>query len=171
MDEKTQAALAEALGKAIENERYGRHFYRMAARTTEDEQGRETFETLASEEEQHEDYLMAHLKALRETGALDPAASLGKPAGLKGPNPIFSDALRGRVTNAHFEMAALGIGVQVELDSVRFYEGMAERASTESEKKLFSDLADWESGHYHALLAQQESLKEAYWQAGGFAPF
>ena len=75
------------------------------------------------------------------------------------------------MANAHFETAALGIGVQVELDSVRFYEEMARQAPTESEKKIFSDLADWESGHYHALLAQQESLKEAYWQAGGFAPF
>ena len=32
-------------------------------------------------------------------------------------------------------------------------------------------LSHFHPGHYHALLAQQESLKEDYWSQGGFAPF
>jgi hypothetical protein len=32
-------------------------------------------------------------------------------------------------------------------------------------------LAEWESTHYHALLEQQETLKEDYWRHNGFAPF
>ena len=47
----------------------------------------------------------------------------------------------------------------------------AEATDDPDAKAFFGQLADWESGHYHALLQQQETLKEDYWAAGGFAPF
>lgn len=37
--------------------------------------------------------------------------------------------------------------------------------------RLYTELAEWESGHYEALTRQQEELKEDYWSAGGFSPF
>ena len=36
---------------------------------------------------------------------------------------------------------------------------------------FFTELAEWEAGHYEALLTQQESLKEDYWSASRFSPF
>ncbi len=53
------STVIEAIEKAIQAEIEGHHFYRMAARTTDDAQGREVFETLAAEERQHADYLRA----------------------------------------------------------------------------------------------------------------
>jgi hypothetical protein len=38
-------------------------------------------------------------------------------------------------------------------------------------KDFYSRLARWETGHYHALLKQQEELKEDFWSANGFTPF
>jgi hypothetical protein len=38
-------------------------------------------------------------------------------------------------------------------------------------KAFLESLAEWESTHYHALLRQQESLRELYWAESGFAPF
>jgi rubrerythrin len=68
-------------------------------------------------------------------------------------------------------MSALSIGIQLELSSEQFYRQEAEAAEDPAVVKFFTELAEWESGHYHALLKQQESLKEEYWSKGGFAPF
>jgi rubrerythrin len=171
MDEKTKKSLAEGLMQAIETERFGQHFYRMAAGSVEDEKGREVFTTLAEEEESHEAFLKAHYRSLLEKGELDAGASLGVKADLSGDNPIFSDKVRARAGTAHAEMTALGIGVQIELSSVLFYKDLAQRAPSKEARDFFQALADWESAHYHALLRQQEALKEDYWSAGGFAPF
>ena len=171
MDDKTKKSLTEGLLQAIETERYGQHFYRMAAGSMEDEKGRQVFTTLAEEEAGHEAFLKAHYRSLLETGALAEGAALGAQADLSGENPIFSERVRARAGAAHAEMTALGIGVQIELSSVLHYKDQAQRAPSEEARKFFQDLADWESNHYHALLRQQESLKEVYWSAGGFAPF
>lgn len=171
MDRSEADSLAGAITKAIENERYGRHFYLMAASSTTDEKGRNTFGQLAEEERDHEAFLTAQLKSLREKGAVDASATLAKKADLSGDSPIFSDSVKTRAREAHAEMSALGIGVQIELASEQFYRRLSEEASETEVKKLFTFLADWEAGHYHALLKQQEQLKEDYWSEGGFAPF
>jgi rubrerythrin len=171
MDEDARKALTRALAEAIETERHGQHFYRMAARSTSDPKGKEVFTVLAAEEEQHEHFLEAQHAALLERGEIDPDAVLGTGADLSGDDPIFSEALRGRIREAHFEMAALGVGVRIELASVQHYKSQAENAPTPDVKAFLESLAEWESNHYHALLRQQESLRELYWADSGFAPF
>lgn len=170
MDEATKR-MAEAVLAAMRAEVEGRHFYLMAARTTEDEQGRGVFEQLAEEELAHHEFLKRHYKALVETGRPDEGARLGSRADLSGSSPIFSPALRARIADAHFEMTALSVGIQLELQAQTFYREQAKQASDGTVRAFFEELADWESGHYNALLAQQDSLKEDYWSASGFSPF
>jgi rubrerythrin len=171
MDKATQSAIAKALAEAIETERHGQHFYRMAAQTTSDPKGKEVFATLAEEEAQHENYLKAQHASLAERGEIDRDATLGTGADLSGDDPIFSAALRDRIREAHFEMAALGVGVRIELASVQHYKAHAEKAPSMDVKAFLESLAEWESNHYHALLRQQESLRELYWAENDFAPF
>jgi rubrerythrin len=171
MDDSTRKALAEGLAEGIRTERTGQHFYRMASRATEDEKGTEVFDRLAEEEHEHETFLTAHLKSLQERGELDAAAVLGRAAELSGDNPVFSDAVKARAGRAHAEMSALGVGIQIELSSMRFYRDQTEKAPSEDARTFFEALAEWESVHYHGLLRAQEDLKEDYWSAGGFAPF
>lgn len=171
MDDATKTSLLEGLGKAIETERTGQHFYRLVAGAVADEKGRAVFATLAAEEESHEAFLKAHYRSLLESGALDAAATLGPRAGLEGDNPIFSEQVKARAGAAHAEMTALSIGIQIELSSVQAYRDQAAKAPSAEARAFFQELADWESVHYHALLRQQEALKEDYWSAGGFAPF
>jgi rubrerythrin len=161
----------EALRRAIQAEIEGQHFYAMAAACTQDPKGREVFETLATEEAAHADFLRDHLSSLFHDGRLHPEARLGTPSPLTGPSPIFSESLRERVGQAHFEMTALSIGIQLEADAQHFYRLQAENAQDETLRGFFLTLADWESIHYHALLAQHEALKEAWWAESGFAPF
>jgi rubrerythrin len=170
MDESTQR-VTSGLEKAIKTETDGYHFYTMAAKSVEDKKGREVFGRLAQDELLHLRFLMTQYRSFLDHGKPDEKAALGPRADLTGENPIFSDAIKSRIQDAHFEMSALSIGIQLELNSEQFYRGEAEAAEDPAVKKFYTGLADWESDHYHALLKQQESLKEDYWTQGGFAPF
>lgn len=163
--------LAEGLKRAYLAEVEGEHFYRMAAATTSDPKGREIFDQLAAEERQHQDLLRHQYDALTDTGSLDETVKLGQAKALDEKSPIFSDALRARLGDAHFEMTALSVGAQLELSSEKFYRAEASKTDIPFMKRFYQDLADWEANHYAALNRQQESLREDYWQANGFTPF
>ena len=163
--------LSEALIQAIKAERDGHSFYTMAAKGTDDPKGREIFETLALEELDHMNFLRAQYDAILKTGKPDTKIKLGPRAELDTISPIFSEKIKNRISEAHIEMSALSIGIQLELDATKFYEDQAQAASDPDIKSFFEELAQWENGHYRALLAQQEEFKADYWSQGGFAPF
>ena len=166
-----KTTLLEGLLKAIQSERDGHSFYMMAANSTEDVKGKDIFAMLAKEELDHMQFLRAQYDSILNTGKPDRSAKLGPRADLSGGFPIFSDGIRARIKQATFEMSALSIGIRLELDAMKFYQSQSKAADDPQIKGFFAELADWESGHYHALLKQQEALKEDYWSAGGFAPF
>ncbi len=170
MDESVKR-MTEGLAKGIQAETDGYHFYMMAARTTSDLKGREVFETLAKEELDHQRFLRIQHKALTETGKPDESVHLGNRADLSGLSPIFSEQIQARAREAHYEMSALSIGIQLELASIQFYKAEADAVSDSVVRAFYADLVEWETGHYRALLRQQEALKESYWSASGFAPF
>lgn len=161
----------QGLKAAIQAELEGHHFYRMAAQATSDIQGKEVFLQLAGEEMDHAEFLRKQLYAVQESGRADPLVILGKPTLLEGGSPIFSEKLRGRINEAHFEMTALSVGMQLEETAVHHYRKMAEISTDDTMKAFFLGLADWERGHLEALARQQKSLLEDYWHAAGFEPF
>lgn len=165
------AALARGLSEALRAEATGHHFYSMAAQTTQDPKGREVFLQLAAEELAHQRYLRANFEALEANGRLGSETSLPAPLDLSGPSPIFSAGLRTRIGDAHHEMTALSVGIQLELSAMQHYQALAAAAEDETTRRFFTDLAEWETAHYRALLAQQSELEEDYWSACGFSPF
>lgn len=171
MEPRIRERLARAFETAIRAESDGHHFYRMAAQSSADPKGREVLSRLADEELDHQRYLQHQRKALLESGALDPGVALGPRLELTGPSPIFSTEIQDRLSGAHFEMTALSVGIQLELNAERFYAGQARAAEEPVVRELFERLAAWESGHYSALLRQHETLKQSYWDQAGFAPF
>ncbi|RKX26250.1 MAG: hypothetical protein DRP45_04015 [Candidatus Zixiibacteriota bacterium] len=163
--------LLESLLEAAKAERHGHDFYLMAANSTEDVKGKEVFEMLAAEEMDHMRFLMSQYDYVLKTGRPDNGLKLGSKTDLTGRSPIFSDQLKARIKEANFEMTALSIGIQLERDAMNYYRRQSEAADDEVVKEFFAELSEWESGHYHALLEQQEELKEDYWSASGFTPF
>ena len=161
----------DGLLKAIKSERYGHDFYMMAANSTQDAKGREVFQQLAQEELDHMRFLKQHYDSMLATGKPDRSAKLGAQRDLSDMWPIFSAGLKERVKEAHFEMTSLSVGIQLEHDAILFYKEQSAAAKDPEIGKFFATLADWESGHYQALLRQQEALRESYWSANGFAPF
>ncbi|SYZ73138.1 conserved hypothetical protein [Candidatus Zixiibacteriota bacterium] len=163
--------IAEGLQKGIKAELEGNSFYTMAANSTSDPKGKEVFHTLAAEELDHMRFLKGQLDSIIKTGRPDPDLKLGNRSELTGGFPIFSESIKARIKGAHIEMSALAIGIQLELDAMNFYKSQAKEISDPEIKKFYDMLAEWEAGHYHALLSQQDSLKEDYWADAGFAPF
>ena len=171
MNKELQQRLKQGLFKAIQTENEGYNFYMMAANNTEDEKGRQIFQELAEDELKHKEFLNEQYQSLLDTGDINRELELGLMTEYHGDNPIFSDNLKMRLGDADREMTALSIGIQLELNAIEFYREQAQMAGDERIEKFFQQLADWESGHYHALLKQHDALKEDYWNAAGFAPF
>ena len=166
-----QMSLDRGLLKAIQAERDGQSFYAMAANSSQDPKAKEVFAQLADEELDHMNFLTRHYESVLKTGKPDASAQLGRRADLSGAWPIFSEGIKTRIKDAHFEMSALSIGIQLELDAQKFYRAQANAAGDPIAKQFYAELADWESGHYQALLTQQEELKQDYWAESGFAAF
>jgi rubrerythrin len=159
------------LGDAMRAEFEGHHFYTMAARSCQDPKGQQVFARLAQEELGHYAYLKGQLEALGRTGLPDHDLRLEARTDLVGASPIFSEGIRARIGDAHFEMTALSVGVHLERDAEAYYRGAADGEDDPELKAAYLELAAWEAGHYRALLGQQDELKEDYWAASGFAPF
>ncbi|RLC47727.1 MAG: hypothetical protein DRH70_02730 [Candidatus Coatesbacteria bacterium] len=169
--DESRDKVAKAIAEAIRTENDGRYFYLMAANSTTDPKGKEVFETLAAEEEGHMKYLKKQYLSLLERGEFDRNLKLGPKADFSGAHPIFSEQLLERLSDAHYEMSALSIGVRLELFSLSYYKKRAEDSPDAYARGFFNELAEWETGHYHVLLKQLDALKDLYWQAAGFAPF
>jgi len=170
MEDKSKM-LVDGLMQAIKAERDGYSFYMMAAKGSDDPKGQEVFETLAHEEMEHMHFLRQQYESILKTGKPNLAIKLGNKTSLSDMSPIFSDKIKSRIKDAHIEMSALSIGIQLELDAINFYKSQANAVDDPDIREFYSELAEWERGHYHALLKQQEELKEDYWSAGGFSPF
>ncbi|MCD6328652.1 ferritin family protein, partial [bacterium] len=171
MNNEARDKVARGIAEAIRTENDGKYFYLMAANSTADPKGKQVFETLAAEEEIHLKYLKKQYLSLLERGEFDKKLKLGPKADFSGAHPIFSEQLLERLSDAHYEMTALSIGVKLELLAMRFYREHSEKSSDDFVKGFFKELEAWEAGHYRALLKQYDSLKEFYWEKAGFAPF
>jgi len=119
----------------------------------------------------HMHFLARHHESVLKTGMPDSSAKLGPRAALAGAWPIFSEGIKTRLKEAHVEMSALSIGIQLELTAQKFYRELAGKTDNAEIKAFLLELADWEAGHYKALLQQQEGLKEDYWSENRFSAF
>lgn len=169
MTTKNQEIL-KALKSAMEAELIGHQFYKNAAQNTSDEQGKQVFQEMATEEMLHFNYLRRQYQSIFDTGSYDFSTKLVKEAAKQDDNPIFSQKMRKRIKDCHFEISALTIAMKLEMDSVRFYRHCAEQAATEEAKNFYLELAEWEQEHLQSLEQELEMLKEDYWEANHFVP-
>ena len=145
--------IAEALRSAMQAENEGYYFYVMAARNTEDPQGKQVFQYMADEEMKHFNFIKFEPRTEEE-------------------HPIFSPELKKRIGDAHYEMTALSIGIQLEQTAVMHYKAAAKDVGDDLVMRaFFEDLADWEQEHLDLLQKQADMLKDDYWNMGGFSPF
>ena len=104
MDKSTEEIL-EGLKTAMEAELTGHAFYKNAAENTDDPMGKETFTRMSEEEQSHFNYLRHQYKSVLEKGAFDFGEKL-EPKHKHAEHPIFSDAIKNRIKESHFEVSA-----------------------------------------------------------------
>ncbi len=161
----------EGLKIALQTELNGIEFYRMAAEKTDDKKGKEIFTMLADDEVKHFNTLQKHYQSMITSSKWAPSISLGEASTIfQGESPIFSDEIKSRIQEKHFEMSALSIGALLESNSIDFYRKMKEASDDEIAKKLFADLQKWEEEHLEAITKQLDLLKEEYWAEQKFTP-
>ena len=167
---QTKDQLLAGLKEAILTEQTGVQFYTVAAANTTDAQGREVFQQLARDEAEHLRWLRrqyGHLVAGTPWETWNPEPG----AGLSGPSPIFSDALRSRIGEAHWEMTALSVGLTLEEATVIRYRTLAQASNRPEVRQFFEQLEKWEESHAEALRRQSNLLRESYWREARFEPF
>ncbi|MFC1883734.1 ferritin family protein [Thermodesulfobacteriota bacterium] len=167
-DEKNE--ILRGLKTAMEAELTGYNFYKNAAESTSDKDGKETFGTMAEEEMGHFNFLRHQYRSFLKKGKYDFSKKLTKKQLKHADSPIFSEEIRKRIKDAHFEVSALTIGMKLELDAMNFYKLCAKETDDNTAKQFYSELAEWEEDHYTAFAKALEGLKESYFQANNFVP-
>jgi len=162
--------IIEGLKMALQTELNGIQFYKMAAEKTVDEKGKQVFNILSNDEIKHFNILQKNYSSLIKSDKWAASISLGKSSVFEGESPIFSEELKSRIKEKHFEVAALSIGALLESNSIDFYRKMKECVDNSKAKKLFSELQEWEEGHLEAITKQLDLIKEEYWAEQHFTP-
>jgi rubrerythrin len=162
--------IVKGLKTAIEAELTGYEFYKNAAKSTDDPMGKETFSRMAEEELGHFNYLRQQYKSVLTKGDYDFSKKLVKRNHKHAKNPIFSEEIKKRIKDSHFEVSALTVGMKLELDAMKYYRLCARKAHSEPVRQFYDELAEWEEDHYLAFEKQLEMLKEEYFQANNFIP-
>jgi len=165
--------LLEVVKSAIRVENDGYQFYRLAEEKTKDAKGKEVFASLAKDETNHMEILKSLYQSIKEKGKFkfDEVKDMKHILATTSESPIFSKEFKQRLSQAHFEMTALSIGILLEKDSIEFYKKSAQETEDKDVKMLFNYLADWEGEHLRALVDQQKFLQEDYWTEARFYPF
>ncbi len=172
--EKDVRKAVGALRMAIRVEQNGYRFYRRAAQETDDPDGKELFNSLAADEEEHERILKTRLKALEQDGEWKPVAAAEWPG--EGPfeaeGPIFSrERIEEGVRDYTSELSALRMAYLIEKNAVEFYTKAARETDDPVGKAMYQDLADWEKAHQRVLEEEYKFLAERFKLDMGFAPF
>lgn len=164
-----QSKATQGLLTALQTELNGIEFYKMAAEKTEDEKGKKTFQILAEDELKHFNTIQQQYKSLIDEGKWT-SIDLGQISVFEGESPIFTDELKTRVQGKHFEVTALSIGAQLEVNSIDFYRKMKEQSIDPHAKEMYEKLQKWEEVHLNAITRQLDLIKEDYWSEQRFSP-
>jgi len=162
--------VVNGLKAALQTELDGIQFYKMVAEKTSDQKGKAVFTQLADDEKQHFNELQKQLNSVMNSNKWVQSISIEDATIFRGESPIFSEELRSRIKDKHFEMSALSIGALLEANSIDFYRKMKEDTEDPTAKDLFGRLQKWEQAHLEAITRQLNLLKEEYWIVQKFTP-
>ena len=151
----------QGIEQAILNEVEGENFYRLAATQFEGET-REIFLELADQEQYHVRYLENLKKNLGDSQNADAQK-------LSVPSPGIFRWERIDASRMTMALTVLSTGIQLEQNSVAFYEKARDHADREELKTIYQSLADWEKTHVYELTEQYEIYKKDWWAEQRFS--
>ena len=169
MDKAALKIVIEAVKKAIITELRGYEIYKAAAEKTTDPDARRMFESLASDERAHKDFLEKNYQGLLQKGEWTVPATAENLTPDDHSEIITGDFLQ-RVKGGEFEMAVIAAGVELERSAIEFYRAQASACPDEKARVTFHFLADWEKGHLESLSELEKTMRDQYFAERGFSP-
>ena len=158
----------EIIKGAILLERNGMSFYQSVAKQTKFPVVREVFETMAQEEQTHVSILTQQYQKLVKDGTLQEIPYTTNPEAISVS--VLTQELANNIEQAGYEAAAISAAMGLEEKAVQYYSVHAAAAVNETEKKLYSWLANWEKTHLKFLLDLDNEIKEMFWNDNQFWP-
>lgn len=155
------------ISQAILNEVEGYEFYKMAANSAGTGESKEAFLELANEELKHVEFLKALFERIKNDNADD--IKLALETSPPSPNIYNWNKVDKEFTS--LAMSVFSIGIQMEKDSILFYEDAKSRTKYDEAKKLFDLLIKWEKVHLEQFEEQYTMHKENWWADQSYAPF
>jgi rubrerythrin len=153
MTEKSERAL-KMLAKALEMEEKGKNFYDNAVSTCKNDLGREIFSMLGDDELVHIDRIKSIYSSL-EGGAAWSDEWKSKKLSQGDLNPFFRELAEkhGKDIMADTDdISALDVGIDFELNSVRFYEENQAVAEDDREREFIEEMIAEEKNHHRLLV-------------------
>lgn len=157
----------EVISQAILNEVEGYEFYKMAANQSGTKSSKEAFMELAKEELRHVEFLKNLFENIKD-GKED---ELGLAHEVNPPSPDIYNWEKVDDKYTSMAMSVFGIGIQMEKDSIKFYEAAKEKSNIDQAKKLYDLLIKWERVHLEQFTEQYNIYKEDWWAEQNYAPF
>jgi len=157
----TREAHVEALQVALDTEKKGYRFYKIAAKSSKDPKGQEVFEHLAKDEIEHMGVIATVFESLTKD---EPWMTYEEAVEKYGQTPkekiIFPDVPEEAQEDFN-DLKALEEALEFEKKAVQFYTQQAEEAGDEKARTFYQSLIEIEAGHVLIIQAELDSLMGA----------
>ena len=151
----------EALQSAIKIEIDGKEYYHKVSRSSDNQLGRELFQSLAAEEDIHRQKFEEIYNAISSRRAWPKTDFL--PDGCKNLRTIFAKAIEEMGVNIKApatELDAIQTAMGMENKTYDFYKSQVKNAAYDVERDFYEALAAQEKEHHLVLLDYYEYLKD-----------
>ena len=156
-----QSKTLEGLQLAIRTEIDGKKYYQKVSQSSDNQLGRQLFQTLAAEEDIHRRKFEEIYSAIRNKKAW-PVTDF-QPDGGKGLRTIFARAIEkigSDVKALATELDSVQIAMDMENKTYDFYQSKGKVATHDAERDFYETLAAEEREHHLVLLDYYEYLKD-----------
>ena len=158
---EARKAHVEALQVALDTEKKGYKFYKIAAKSSKDPKGREVFDHLAKDEIEHMGIIATIYESLTSD---EPWMTYEEAAARYGETPseklIFPEVPE-EAQEGFDDLLALEEALEFEKKAVQFYTKQASEAQEEKARAFYQSLIEIEEGHVQIIQAELDSLQGA----------
>lgn len=154
-------AHVEALQVALDTEKKGYRFYKIAAKSSKDPKGQEVFEHLAKDEIEHMGVIATMYESLTRD---EPWMTYEEAVEKYGETPrekIIFPEVPDEAQDDFDDIKALEEALEFEKKAVSFYMKQAEGSDSEKAKIFYQSLIEIEEGHVQIIQAELDSLMGA----------
>jgi len=154
-----QSKILEALQLAIQMEIDGKAYYQKASRSSDNQLGRQLFQTLAAEEDIHRRKFEEIYEAISSQKAWSKTDF--QPDGGKRLRTIFiraTEEIGSNVKAPPTELDAIKTAIDMEIKSYELYKSQSQSATYGAERDFYEVVAAEEREHHLVLLDYQEYL-------------